>query len=52
MPLMPLAQGRLQPVDGAFGVELPPRFAGVQAGCFPQLYAALAPNPPDFAITL
>lgn len=26
--------------------------AGVQAGCFPQLYAALAPNAPDFVITL
>ena len=25
---------------------------GVQAGCFPQLYAALAPNAPDFVITL
>lgn len=25
---------------------------GVQVGCFPQLYAALAPNPPDFVITL
>lgn len=26
--------------------------AGVQAGCFPQLYAALAGNPPDQVITL
>ncbi len=26
--------------------------AGVQAGCFPQLYAALSPNPPDQVITL
>lgn len=26
--------------------------AGVQVGCFPDLYAALAPNPPDFVITL
>ncbi len=26
--------------------------AGVQAGCFPQLYAALGPNAPDFVITL
>lgn len=26
--------------------------AGVQAGCFPQLYAALASNPPDYVITL
>lgn len=26
--------------------------AGVHAGCFPQLYAALAPGPPDQVITL
>lgn len=26
--------------------------AGVAAGCFPQLYAALADNPPDYVITL
>jgi hypothetical protein len=26
--------------------------AGVQAGCFPQLYAALAGNPPDLVVTL
>ncbi len=26
--------------------------AGVQAGCFPQLYAALAPAAPDLVITL
>ncbi len=25
---------------------------GVQAGCFPQLYKALAPNPPDYVISL
>ena len=25
---------------------------GVAAGCFPQLYQALAPNPPDQVITL
>lgn len=25
---------------------------GVQVGCFPDLYAALAPNLPDFVITL
>ena len=25
---------------------------GVQAGCFPQLYQALGPNPPDQVITL
>jgi hypothetical protein len=25
---------------------------GVHAGCFPQLYAALAGNPPDYVITL
>ena len=83
------AQGLLELVDDASGVELPPRFAealeqgrniqlmicgqsamrrnlaegtlercgkgdvtakgtvaGVQAGCFPQLYAALAPSAP------
>ena len=26
--------------------------AGVQAGCFPQFYAALAPSAPDLVITL
>jgi hypothetical protein len=26
--------------------------AGVQVGCFPDLYAALAGNPPDQVITL
>jgi hypothetical protein len=26
--------------------------AGVKVGCFPDLYAALAPNPPDQVITL
>lgn len=26
--------------------------AGVEAGCFPQLYAALAGNQPDYVITL
>lgn len=26
--------------------------SGVQAGCFPQLYAALSTNPPDHVITL
>jgi sulfur relay (sulfurtransferase) complex TusBCD TusD component (DsrE family) len=26
--------------------------AGVAVGCFPDLYAALAPNPPDQVITL
>lgn len=25
---------------------------GVRAGCFPQLYAALAGNPPDIVVTL
>jgi hypothetical protein len=25
---------------------------GVVAGCFPQLYAALGGNPPDYVITL
>ena len=64
MPLMLPAQGRLKPVDDASGVEQPPRFAEAlkqvraviapcdKAGCFPQLYAALAPNAPDFVITL
>lgn len=34
--------------------EVKPRgiVEGVHAGCFPQLYAALAPNPPDLVITL
>jgi sulfur relay (sulfurtransferase) complex TusBCD TusD component (DsrE family) len=26
--------------------------AGVQVSCFPDLYAALAGNPPDYVITL
>lgn len=26
--------------------------AGVQAGCFPQLYGALAGSPPDYVVTL
>jgi len=26
--------------------------AGVRVGCFPDLYAALSPNPPDVVITL
>ncbi len=44
--------------DGAFEQcgkgEVAPKgtIAGVQAGCFPQLYAALAGNPPDYVITL
>ena len=25
---------------------------GVQVGCFPQLYGALGPSPPDYVITL
>ena len=25
---------------------------GVQVGCFPDLYAALSPNPPDHVVTL
>jgi sulfur relay (sulfurtransferase) complex TusBCD TusD component (DsrE family) len=34
--------------------EVKPRgiVQGVHAGCFPQLYAALAPSPPDLVITL
>jgi sulfur relay (sulfurtransferase) complex TusBCD TusD component (DsrE family) len=35
--------GRYHPVDTV---------AGVQVGCFPDLYAALATNPPDQVITL
>jgi hypothetical protein len=34
--------------------EITPRgtVSGVQVGCFPQLYAALAGSPPDYVITL
>jgi sulfur relay (sulfurtransferase) complex TusBCD TusD component (DsrE family) len=34
------------------GVEVDGVVAGVTAGCFPDLYAALAGNPPDHIITL
>lgn len=44
--------------DGAFeqcglgGVRAKGLVNGVAAGCFPQLYAALAGNPPDQVVTL
>lgn len=37
---------------GARNAEVKDTVAGVKVGCFPDLYAALAPNPPDFVITL
>jgi hypothetical protein len=37
---------------GTGAVKAKGTVAGVQAGCFPQLYAALAPAAPDFVITL
>jgi len=46
-----LAQGTLEQC-GKGEVTAKGAVAGVQAGCFPQLYAALAPNAPDFVITL
>jgi len=46
-----LAEGRLEQCGSG---EVAPRglVAGVQAGCFPQLYSALAGAPPDYVITL
>jgi sulfur relay (sulfurtransferase) complex TusBCD TusD component (DsrE family) len=41
-----LAEGR--PLDA----QPKDTVAGVTVGCFPDLYAALAPNPPDQVITL
>jgi hypothetical protein len=38
--------------DGAGGYWPKGVFAGVQVGCFPDLYAALAGNPPDQVITI
>jgi sulfur relay (sulfurtransferase) complex TusBCD TusD component (DsrE family) len=39
--------------EGVIGAAVPlDTVAGVQVGCFPDLYAALAPNPPDQIITL
>ena len=46
-----LAEGALEQC-GKGDVTAKGGVAGVQAGCFPQLYAALAPGAPDFAITL
>ena len=46
-----LAEGTLEQC-GRGEVTAKGTVAGVQAGCFPQLYEALAPNPPDFVITL
>lgn len=41
-------QGRKQPGQ----IDVKGVVAGVQVGCFPDLYAALAGNPPDQVITL
>jgi hypothetical protein len=39
--------------EGEIGAARPRgTVAGVQVGCFPDLYAALAGNPPDHVITL
>jgi hypothetical protein len=39
--------------EGEIGAALPVgAVAGVQVGCFPDLYAALAGDPPDHVITL
>ncbi len=46
-----LAEGTFEQC-GKGDVKAKGTVAGVQAGCFPQLYAALAPNAPDFVITL
>ena len=46
-----LADGTLEQC-GKGDVTAKGTVAGVRAGCFPQLYAALAPNAPDFVITL
>ena len=46
-----LAEGKLEQCGSG---QVTPRglAEGVQVGCFPQLYAALAGNPPDYVITL
>jgi len=44
------AQGRGRTEPGVCRVK--DTVAGVQVGCFPDLYAALAGNPPDQVITL
>jgi hypothetical protein len=41
-------QGRREPAE----IRVKGTVAGVQVGCFPDLYAALATNPPDQVITL
>lgn len=41
-------RGRSEPAE----VRVKNTVAGVQVGCFPDLYAALAGNPPDQVITL
>lgn len=42
-----------QLAEGEIGAALPKgTVAGVLVGCFPDLYAALAGNPPDHIITL
>ena len=41
-------RGRMQP--GTCTIKDP--YEGVKVGCFPDLYAALAGNPPDQVITL
>lgn len=46
-----LADGAIEQC-GSGDVDPKGLVAGVQAGCFPQLYAALAGNPPDQVITL
>jgi hypothetical protein len=44
----PQGRGRKEPAD----VRVKDTVAGVAVGCFPDLYAALASNPPDQVITL
>ena len=44
----PDGRGRTEPAD----VRTVDTVDGVQVGCFPDLYAALAGNPPDQVITL
>ena len=41
-------QGRREPAE----IRVKDTVAGVQVGCFPDLYAALAASPPDQVITL
>lgn len=46
-----LAEGTLEQC-GSGQVKARGLVAGVVAGCFPQLYGALAGSPPDYVITL